>query len=181
MELRAACNERGYLALEHRLIPILSVLHLFLFFFRTLPRIPIGKISFLLPRMPAADLTKSDMRGDMSRWCGQHHLFFASVVFSFYATNKFVSTVESCCFFSFYSQDRALLAPQHPLLPPHPLSCHASSTYSPIPQLPSTPLPPCNASSHRQESREAGAVSAPDAGLQRVIATMPDTIVKVQE
>ena len=33
--------------------------------------------------MPAADLTKSDMRGDMSRWCGQHHLYFASVVFSF--------------------------------------------------------------------------------------------------
>ena len=31
-------------------------------------------------------------------------------------------------FFSFHSQDRALLAPQHPLLPPHPVTRHASST-----------------------------------------------------
>jgi hypothetical protein len=43
MELRAACNERGYPALEHRLIPILSVSHPFFFFFCTLSRIPIEK------------------------------------------------------------------------------------------------------------------------------------------
>jgi hypothetical protein len=132
--------------------------------------------------MPAADLTKSDMRGDMSRWCARHHRRICSVSihrFFFFSNNQRFSIFKYFYFFSFRSQDRALFAPQHPLLPPHPVTRHASSTHPSIPQLPPTPFPIYTASPRSQEQREAGAVSAPDAGLQQVIATMPDTIVKV--
>lgn len=85
---------------------------------------------------PAAHLTKSDMRGDISRWIelSLHHNIPSSLLIL----------------------SRAML---------QVASRQQHGRWDPDATL--------------QEQRATGAEAAPDAGLQRVIATMPDTIVKV--